>query len=454
MKRQNMAKKKTSLFECQHCGEQASKWLGKCPNCGAWESFIELNQDQQEVLKQISKFSTTDSKAQPITQIKQDDISRFSSFDSEFDLVLGGGIVPGSLTLIGGSPGVGKSTLLLKIAGNIAQHGKKVLYVSGEESAGQIKMRANRLQANSDELYLLSEIKLEEILAELLREPYEAVIIDSIQTIYSDQLNSSPGSVSQVREITFELMRKAKESNIAMFIIGHITKDGSIAGPRVLEHMVDTVLYFEGEASREIRMLRGFKNRFGSTSEIGIFEMRNEGLISAKDIASKFFDRSKPQAGSALTVSVEGTRALILEVQALVSESTYPNPKRSATGFDSNRLNMLLALLEKKLDLPLNNYDVFINISGGIKIKESSADLAVIAAIISSFRNRAISKESIFIGEVSLTGEIKDVYSMDIRLKEASTQGFTKAIVAQKPKNIKDIKCFEVDEVVKMIELF
>jgi DNA repair protein RadA/Sms len=214
------------------------------------------------------------------------------------------------------------------------------------------------------------------------------------------------------------------------------------------------VLYFEGEASREIRMLRGFKNRFGSTSEIGIFEMRNEGLVSAKDIASKFFDRSKPQAGSALTVSVEGTRALILEVQALVSESTYPNPKRSATGFDSNRLNMLLALLEKKLDLPLNHYDVFINISGGIKIKESSADLAVIAAIISSFRNRAISKESIFIGEVSLTGEIKDVYSMDIRLKEASTQGFTKAIVATKPKNIKHIKCFEVDEVVKMIELF
>ncbi|MFA7084570.1 MAG: DNA repair protein RadA [Arcobacteraceae bacterium] len=449
-----MAKKKTSLFECQSCGEQASKWLGKCPSCGSWESFIELNQDQQETLKQISKSTTTVSKAQPITQIKQDDITRFSSFDSEFDLVLGGGIVPGSLTLIGGSPGVGKSTLLLKIAGNIAQNGKKVLYVSGEESAGQIKMRANRLQANSDELYLLSEIKLEEILAELLKEPYEAVIIDSIQTIYSDQLNSSPGSVTQVREITFELMRKAKESDIAMFLIGHITKDGSIAGPRVLEHMVDTVLYFEGEASREIRMLRGFKNRFGSTSEIGIFEMRNEGLVSAKDIASKFFDRSKAQAGSALTVSVEGTRALILEVQALVSESTHPNPKRSATGFDSSRLNMLLALLEKKLDLPLNNYDVFINISGGIKIKESSADLAVVAAIISSFRNRAISRESIFIGEVSLTGEIKDVYSMDIRLKEASTQGFTKAIVATKSKNIKNIKCFEVDEVAKMIELF
>ncbi|MCG3703066.1 DNA repair protein RadA [Aliarcobacter butzleri] len=449
-----MAKKKISLFECQHCGEQSSKWLGKCPNCDSWDSFIELNQEQQEVLKQTIKVSNSTSKAKPITEILQDDVSRFSSFNYEFDLVLGGGIVPGSLILIGGSPGVGKSTLLLKVAGSIAKSNKKVLYVSGEESAGQIKLRANRLEANSDNLFLLSEIKLEEIMDELLREDYEVCIIDSIQTIYSSSLTSAPGSVSQVREITFELMRKAKESNIAMFIIGHITKDGSIAGPRVLEHMVDTVLYFEGEASRELRMLRGFKNRFGSTSEIGIFEMTAEGLISAKDIASKFFDKNKSQSGSALTVSMEGSRAIILEVQALVCESTYPNPKRSATGFDTNRLTMLLALLEKKIDLPLNNYDVFINISGGIRIKESSADLAVIAAIISSFRDRPISKESVFIGEVSLTGEIKDVYSIDIRLKEAQAQGIKKAVIAQKTNLKLDIKTFAVDEVSKMIELF
>ncbi|RZV14813.1 DNA repair protein RadA [Aliarcobacter butzleri] len=449
-----MAKKKISLFECQHCGEQSSKWLGKCPNCDSWDSFIELNQEQQEVLKQTIKVSNSTSKAKPITEILQDDVSRFSSFNYEFDLVLGGGIVPGSLTLIGGSPGVGKSTLLLKVAGSIAKSNKKVLYVSGEESAGQIKLRANRLEANSDNLFLLSEIKLEEIMDELLREDYEVCIIDSIQTIYSSSLTSAPGSVSQVREITFELMRKAKESNIAMFIIGHITKDGSIAGPRVLEHMVDTVLYFEGEASRELRMLRGFKNRFGSTSEIGIFEMTAEGLISAKDIASKFFDKNKSQSGSALAVSMEGSRAIILEVQALVCESTYPNPKRSATGFDTNRLTMLLALLEKKIDLPLNNYDVFINISGGIRIKESSADLAVIAAIISSFRDRPISKESVFIGEVSLTGEIKDVYSIDIRLKEAQAQGIKKAVIAQKTNLKLDIKTFAVDEVSKMIELF
>lgn len=344
-----MAKIKGNTFECQHCGFQSQKWLGKCPNCGGWDSFLELSPTQLETIKQTSKLISTTSKALPITQIEQDNIIRFSSFNSEFDLVLGGGIVPGSLTLIGGSPGVGKSTLLLKVAGNIAQNGKKVLYVSGEESSGQIKMRANRLDANSDNLYLLSEIKLEDIQDEFLRQNYEVAIIDSIQTIYSSSITSSPGSVSQVREITFELMRKAKETNLAIFIIGHITKDGAIAGPRVLEHMVDTVLYFEGETSKEIRMLRGFKNRFGSTSEIGIFEMAESGLLSAKEIASKFFDKTKPQAGSALSVAMEGSRAIILEVQALVCESTFPNPKRSATGFDSNRLTMLWHYLKKNL---------------------------------------------------------------------------------------------------------
>ena len=449
-----MSKKKNLLFECQHCGFQTSKWLGKCSNCGGWDSFIELSKEQQEVLKQSSQLIHTSSKAIPITQVKQDDIVRFSSYNDEFDLVLGGGIVPGSLTLIGGSPGVGKSTLLLKIAGSIAQAKKKVLYVSGEESAGQIKLRAIRLDANHDNLYLLSEIKLEEIQNELTKNNYEVLIIDSIQTIYSSNLTSSPGSVSQVREITFELMRKAKETNISIFIIGHITKDGSIAGPRVLEHMVDTVLYFEGESSKDLRMLRAFKNRFGSTSEIGIFEMTNDGLLSAKDITSKFFDKTKAQSGSALTVVMEGSRALILEVQALVSQSTSPNPKRSATGFDGSRLTMLLALLEKKMDLPLNSYDVFVNISGGIKIKESSADLAVISAIISSFRNRPISKESIFIGEVSLTGEIKDVYSIDLRLKEAQAQGIKKAVIAKETKLKLKLKTYCVDEVSKMIELF
>ena len=449
-----MAKKKTTLFECQHCGEQSSKWLGKCPSCGSWESFYELSSEQQESLKEIQKISNTTSKATSITEIEQDDIIRFSSYNDEFDLVLGGGIVPGSLTLIGGSPGVGKSTLLLKIAGNLAKNGKKILYVSGEESAGQIKLRATRLGANEKELYLLSEISLESIQTEILRERYDAVVIDSIQTLYSDKITSAPGSVSQVREITFELMRLAKNNDIAMFIIGHITKEGSIAGPRVLEHMVDTVLYFEGDSSKELRMLRGFKNRFGTTSEIGIFEMTAEGLESAKNITNRFFSKDSNQAGSCLSVLMEGSRALIVEVQALVADSTTPNPKRSATGFEANRLNMILALLEKKLDLPLGHYDVFVNISGGIKVKESSCDLAIIAAIISSYRNRPVSKESVFIGEVSLTGEIKDVFSMETRLKEADTSGIKKAVISSKPKGRLGIKCFEVSQVQKMIELF
>jgi DNA repair protein RadA/Sms len=446
-----MAKAKKKLYECQACGHTTTKWMGKCPNCNEWDSFLELNDTQQEFLKQSSAKSTFTSTAIPITEVQEDNITRFSTNDSEFDLVLGGGVVPGSLTLIGGSPGVGKSTLLLKVSGNLAKSNKKVLYVSGEESSGQIKLRANRLDANSDNIYLMSEIKLENISAEILSKNYEVIIIDSIQTVYSESLTSAPGSVSQVREIAFALMRIAKEIGCAIFVIGHITKDGSIAGPRVLEHMVDTVLYFEGDSSRELRVLRGFKNRFGSTSEIGIFEMTKHGLSSAKEISTKFFNKNKPQAGSALTVVMEGSRALVLEVQALVAESGAPNPKRSATGFDSSRLTMLLALLEKKLELPFNQYDVFINIAGGIKISETAADLAVVAAIISSFRNRAISRESLFIGEVSLTGDIREVFNLEQRLKEAEVQGFSKAIVPNKLDNMK-IKCFAVDEVAKVID--
>lgn len=448
-----MAKKKT-IFECQACGMQSGKWMGKCPNCGAWDEFVELNEKQIEVLKEINKVSTSPTaNALSITEVKEDQISRFSSGSDELDLVLGGGIVNGSLTLIGGSPGVGKSTLLLKIAGNLAQKEKKVLYVSGEESAGQIKLRADRLNSTYKELYLLSEIRLDAIFAELSKNSYEVLIIDSIQTLYSEKLTAAPGSVSQVREITFELMRWGKENNIAIFIIGHITKEGSIAGPRILEHMVDTVLYFEGDSSKELRLLRGFKNRFGSTSEVGIFEMTSGGLSSAKDISKKFFTRGVAQAGSATTVIMEGSRPIVIEVQALVSDSSYSNPKRSSTGYELNRLTMLLALLERKLDLPFNQYDVFINITGGIKITETSADLAVIAAIISSFRNRPISKDTIFMGEVSLIGDIRDIFNIDQRLKEAESQYFERAIVPTKPSETPSkLKCYEVKEVSKLID--
>ncbi len=448
-----MAKKKT-LFECQACGYQSPRWMGKCTSCDQWETMIELSSDQIKFLKETSNTSASGSsipKAKPITQIEEDNIVRFSSGSGELDLVLGGGIVPGSLTLIGGSPGVGKSTLLLKIAGNLARESKKVLYVSGEESAGQIKLRANRLEANHENLFLLPEINLNSVLSEIGNHNYELIVIDSIQTLYSDETPSAPGSVTQVRTITFELMRIAKSLQIPIFIIGHITKDGSIAGPRVLEHMVDTVLYFEGDTNSDLRLLRGFKNRFGATNEVGIFEMNKEGLNDAKSMAGKFFNKDHLQSGSALTVIMEGSRPIIVEVQALVSES-YGHPKRSSTGFDNNRLGMLLALLEKKLDLPLGTYDVFINVSGGIKIHEPSADLAIIAAILSSYRDRKLSAETLFLGEVSLTGEIREVSGLAQRLKEIATQGFTKAVIPNKPLEKTNVKCFIADEVSKVVE--
>lgn len=414
--------------------------------------MIELNQEQIGFLEKENKQTpNTPSKATPITDIKEDNISRMNSGSKELDLVLGGGVVSGSLILIGGSPGVGKSTLLLRVAGELAKEKKEILYVSGEESLGQIKLRANRLNSNSSFLYLLSEINLNTIIDEIKKRDYKLIIIDSIQTLYSDEIPSAPGSVTQVRTITFELMRVAKSLDIPIFIIGHITKEGSIAGPRVLEHMVDTVLYFEGDVNSELRLLRGFKNRFGATNEVGIFEMNKEGLSDAKNMAGKFFNKETLQAGSALTVIMEGSRPIIIEVQALVSEG-YGHPKRSSTGFDNNRLNMLLALLEKKLDLPLGTYDVFINVAKGIKINEPSADLAVIASILSSYRERALSSQSIFLGEVSLTGEIREVSSLSQRLKEIETQGFTKAVVPKKPIDKTKIKCFIADEVSKVVE--
>ncbi len=446
---ETMAKNKP-IFECEACGNQQSKWLGKCPECGAWDSFIELKAEQVAILKELSKKINTPSEAICIEDVELENFTRISTEDVELDLVLGGGIVEGSLILIGGSPGVGKSTLLLKIASNLAQKGKKVLYVSGEESKTQIKLRADRLEANSSNLFLLTELCFENIAEELYKQDYEFLIIDSIQTLYSSKIASAAGSITQVRELTFELMKVSKMKNISTFIIGHITKEGAIAGPRVLEHMVDVVLYFEGDATKEIRLLRGFKNRFGNTSEVGIFEMGPKGLISAKDLASRFFSRTKASAGSALSVVMEGSRALVLEIQALVCESSYP--KRSATGYEKNRLDMLLALLERKLEIPLGHYDVFINVSGGVKISETAADLAVVAAIISSFKNRPLSKDSVFIGELSLNGEIREVFSLDVRLKEAKMQNFKNAIIPSKALENVGLKCFVAKELSQVLE--
>ncbi|MDR1451037.1 MAG: DNA repair protein RadA [Helicobacteraceae bacterium] len=442
-----MPKAKT-FFECQRCGMTTPRWMGKCANCGEWDSFVEVKEkpDAKKALGGVKEGKV----AVAITEVAEDNFLRYSTKETELDRALGGGLVSGSLVLVGGSPGVGKSTLLLKIAANLAESGKKVLYVSAEESAGQIRLRADRIGALKQNLMLLNEIDLQTIKEELIK-GYDAAVIDSIQTIYSNELSAAPGSVSQVREITFELMRLAKEREVAIFIIGHITKEGAIAGPRVLEHMVDTVLYFEGDSSEELRILRAFKNRFGGTSEIGIFEMTREGLKSAGNVGSRFFNRRENKNGSAATIAMEGTRPIVLEAQALVSDA-FGSPRRSSTGFDQARLTMLLALLEKKLELPFNRYDVFINIAGGIRVNETAADLAVIAAILSSFRNRPIGEKTLFIGEVSLIGDIREVGAMDQRLIEGVAQGFEKAVVPRKPTSKIDIKCFVAEEVSKVID--
>lgn len=443
-----MAKSKV-VFECNACGNQQSKWMGKCPECGSWDSFVELSKEQINFIKEISKAQTHKQSAKSIAEVEIEDVKRVSTSDVELDLVLGGGLVYGSLVLIGGSPGIGKSTLLLKIASNLA-HNAKTLYVSGEESASQIKMRAQRLNAIHKDLFLLTEINLDTILNEIYNSEYKFLIMDSIQTLFSEKISSAPGSVSQVREITFELMRLAKEKEISIFIIGHITKEGSIAGPRILEHMVDVVLYFEGDASKELRLLRGFKNRFGSTSEVGIFEMTSSGLVSAKDISSKFFTRGEAMSGSAITITIEGSRALSVEIQALVCESSHP--KRSSNGFDKNRLDMILALLERRVGIMLGHYDVFINVTGGVKISETACDLAVVAAIVSSFKNRPISKESVFLGELSLNGEIREIPSLEVRLKEASMQKFKNAISPSKPLEKSHIKVFQATKIEQILE--
>ena len=443
--------KKSSLYECQHCGWQSSKWVGKCPNCDSWESLVELNKAQIQHLQTNTKQK--DSKPIPITQIQEESLERFSSTQSELDIVLGGGIVKGGLYLVGGSPGIGKSTLLLKIAGDLAKNGKKILYVSGEESLSQIYNRAKRCHCLSDLLFLLSEINIMEIKENILNTQFEVCIIDSIQTMYSPNLTAAPGSVSQVREITFELMRMAKNLNIAVFIIGHITKDGQLAGPRVLEHMVDCVLYFEGEKNSELKILRGFKNRFGTTSEIGIFEMKEYGLVSANEATKKFFNKKRDMPGSAAVAICEGSRCLVVEIQALTFENEFGVPKRLANGFDTNRLNMILALLEKKLGIMLHRHDVFVNVAGGIKISETSADLALIASILSSYKNRVLKASTAFLGEVSLIGDIREIGSLEMRLKELENFGFTTAIVPNTPKGYKgNVKCIPVYEVAKIID--
>lgn len=425
-------------FVCQECGHDAPQWLGKCPGCESWNSMVE-----EAVLGKVENQSRNKNrdgaKPRPITEVDTLPVPRLATGVGEFDRVLGGGVVPGALILIGGDPGIGKSTMLLQVACNMSQAYGTVLYVSGEESAVQTKMRAERLNKLSDKLLIMTETNLEEIslVANNLRPTL--MIIDSIQTMYSAEIPSAPGSVGQVRESTGKLLRLAKESGIPIAIIGHVTKEGNIAGPRILEHMVDVVLYFEGDKSHTFRILRAIKNRFGSTNESGIFSMEEDGLIEVKNPSGLLLSERPDNApGSVVLACMEGVRPLLIEIQALVSTTCFGMPRRMAAGFDYNRLILLMAVLEKRVGLMLANQDAYVNAVGGIRITEPAADLAVILAIASSFRNIPLDGQTVVMGEVGLTGEVRMVARVDIRISEAANLGFKRFVVPEG--NLKGLK--------------
>ncbi|RKQ32370.1 DNA repair protein RadA [Oceanobacillus halophilus] len=424
-----MAKRKTK-FVCQECGYESAKWMGKCPGCNNWNTLVEeieaSSKRGQHIFSGVSKGA---SKPESITAIESQEEPRITTSMKELNRVLGGGIVMGSLVLIGGDPGIGKSTLLLQVSAQLADKQLPVLYISGEESTRQTKLRADRLGIRSDLLYVLSETNLFDISNQVEKIKPAFVVIDSIQTIFKEEVTSAPGSVSQVRECTSELMRLAKTNNIPIFIVGHVTKEGAIAGPRMLEHMVDAVLYFEGERHHTFRILRGVKNRFGSTNEMGIFEMKEEGLREVMNPSEIFLEeRSQGTAGSTVVASMEGTRPVLVEIQALISPSSFGNPRRMATGIDHNRVPLLMAVLEKRVGLMLQNQDAYIKVAGGVKLDEPAIDLAIAVSIASSFRDRPTKPDDIFIGEVGLTGEIRRVSRIEQRVQEAAKLGFKRVI--------------------------
>jgi len=424
-----LAKRKVK-FVCQECGYESAKWMGKCPGCHHWNTMTEeIEALSSRGTHTISGGVQTVSKPQKLTAIEIQKEPRITTKMRELNRVLGGGIVPGSLVLIGGDPGIGKSTLLLQVSDQLAEKQLPVLYISGEESARQTKLRADRLEIQSDLLYVLAETNLYDIQKQIETVKPSFVVIDSIQTIYREEVTSAPGSVSQVRECTTELMKIAKSQGIAIFIVGHVTKEGAIAGPRLLEHMVDSVLYFEGERHHTYRIVRSVKNRFGSTHEMGIFEMKEEGLREVKNPSEMFLEeRSEGAAGSTVVASMEGTRPMLVEIQALISPSSFGNPRRMATGVDHNRVSLLMAVLEKRVGMMLQNQDAYIKVAGGVKLDEPAIDLAVAVSIASSFRDQPTKPDDIFIGEVGLTGEIRRVSRIEQRVQEAAKLGFKRAI--------------------------
>ena len=430
-----MAKSKT-VFVCNECGYESAKWLGKCPACNAWNSFFEEKVIKEKDGAFISDKKTKSSKPTTLNSIEGKEASRTSTGVGELDRVLGGGLVKGSLVLLGGEPGIGKSTLILQICNKMKGKGK-VLYVSGEESAEQIKIRADRLNIKNEDILFLGETDID-LIADAIKETNpKLVIIDSIQTMYSDEITSAAGTVSQVREITARIMKICKQESITTIIIGHVTKDGNIAGPRVLEHMVDTVLYLEGERYFSYRILRGVKNRFGSTNEVGMFEMKNEGMVEITNPSSILIsEREDNPSGSVIVASMEGTRPLLIELQALTTPTVFGLPRRTANGIDYNRLTVLMAVLEKRANVNLSSQDVYLNVVSGIKIQEPAVDLGIILAVTSSFKGISIPKDLVAIGEVGLTGEVRAVNMIEKRLKEAEKLGFKKCIIPQNNKKL------------------
>ncbi|NVN98538.1 MAG: DNA repair protein RadA [Geobacteraceae bacterium] len=429
-----MAKTKT-LFACQKCGCQAPKWLGKCPDCGEWNSMVE----EPELKGSASSLPGEASKPIRLSDVTRAAEQRLSCGISEFDRVLGGGLVSGSMVLIGGDPGIGKSTLLLQAASHLSRGAGTVLYVSAEESAEQIKLRATRMGVVAEELYLLAETGIERIATHIKAMKPKAVIIDSIQTVFTSALDSAPGSVSQVRESAGRLMTLAKGSGVPIFLVGHVTKDGALAGPRVLEHLVDTVLYFEGDCGHAYRILRAVKNRFGSTNEIGVFEMKESGLCEVRNPSELFLsERPTGVPGSVVVAALEGTRPLLVELQALVSSTSFGNPRRTTIGVDHNRLALLVAVLEKKVGLHLSGQDIFLNAAGGVRLNEPSADLGIVAVVASSHLDRVVDPQTVFIGEVGLSGEVRAVSQPEIRVKEALKLGFTRCVLPVG--NLKQVK--------------
>ena len=450
-----MAKGKKSVFFCQNCGHEENKWLGQCPMCKEWNTFVE---EPVSFSKSASAKLIKDAEVVALKHVETDQEERIKTKIEELDRVLGGGIVPGSLLLVGGDPGIGKSTLLLQVCQRLCEDKHQVLYISGEESLKQIKLRANRMGEFTEDLLLLCETNLEIVKNVIQKRKPEVVIIDSIQTMYSEEVASAPGSVSQVRESTNVFMQLAKGLGISIFIVGHVTKEGTVAGPRVLEHMVDTVLYFEGDRHASYRILRGVKNRFGSTNEIGVFEMRQNGLVEVEN-PSEFMLNGKPEnaSGSVVACSMEGTRPILIEIQALVCSSNFGMPRRTAAGTDYNRVNLLMAVLEKRVGIHLSNYDAYVNIAGGIKMNEPAVDLGIVMAIVSSYKNQGIDEKTIVFGEVGLSGEVRAVNMPEQRVAEAKKLGFTTCIMPEVSrevvKNIKGIKIIGVKTINEALQV-